>query len=120
MTFSELIKIIETDVTDNNYKVAADFLLTAITDWPTYNLTESSDLISELKSEVRNRLTYDNLDDYSNSLDLEKDAWKIEAISSLLEMFDFERKNKFDKIVELETIIDRLTRHYRKNNNSNC
>lgn len=38
--------------------------------------------------------------------------WKVEAVHALLEMFDFERKNKFDKNIELESIIEKITRHY--------
>jgi hypothetical protein len=38
----------------------------------------------------------------------------MEAINSLLEMFDFERKNTFDKAIELDTIIRKLTLHYRQ------
>lgn len=113
LTFSELLKIIEIDTTENNYLTAADLLLTAMTDWPTEDLEKSSDIVVQLKKEIKKKLTFDNLDKYSKMLTLDKNAWKVEAISSLLEMFDFERKGIFDKTIELETIIDRLTKHYR-------
>lgn len=113
ITFDELISIFETNKTDNNFKTSADFLLTSVSDWPTENLSESADLILELKKEIKNSLTFDNLEKYSKILRPEKDSWKIEALSSILELFDFERNNIVDRTVELETIIFRITEHYR-------
>jgi hypothetical protein len=110
----KLFDAIENDLTDNNFKTAAEFLNSALTDWPTFNLKEPTDLLTELKKEVQDKLTFTNLDNYSKRLDYGMDPWKAEAISSLLEMFDFERKNLFDKNIELESIIDKITRHYLK------
>lgn len=115
ISYDKLIDAIENDATDNNFKTAADFLNSAVTDWPTQNLKEPSDLLVELKKEVQGKLTYDNIESYSKRLNPSNDAWKIEAVSFLLQMFDFERTNMFDKIVELESIIDKITRHYLKN-----
>ncbi len=39
----------------------------------------------------------------------------MEALSALLEMFDFDRRKMFDRTIELEVIVDRLTQHYRQN-----
>lgn len=110
----KLFDAIENDPTDNNFKTAAEFLNSALTDWPTFNLKEPTDLLAELKKEVQGKLTYANLDNYIKRLDVGADAWKMEAVSSLLEMFDFERKNVFDKNIELEKIIDKISRHYLK------
>lgn len=111
----ELFEAIENDSTNNNFKTAAEFLNEALDDWPTLNLAEPSDLLKELRKEVGGKLTYNNLDNYSKRLGLDTDGmWKIEAVSSLLEMFDFERKSQFDKNIELESIIDKISRHYLK------
>jgi hypothetical protein len=110
----KLFDAIENDLTDNNFKTAAEFLNEAVTDWPTFNLKEPADLLTELKKEVQGKLTYTNLGNYYNRIDLNVDAWKSTAVSSLLEMFDFERKNVFDKNIELENIIDKISRHYLK------
>lgn len=110
----DLFVAIENDPTNNNFKTAAEFLNSAVNDWPTLNLQEPADLLTELKKEVQGKLTYDNIVKYSKRLSPSHDAWKKEATSSLLETFDFERKNVFDKNIELENIIDKITRHYLK------
>jgi hypothetical protein len=112
LSYNELQNAIESDATDNNFKTAANFLLNAVTDYPTFNLKEPTDLVAALRQSINNKLTFDNLDKYLKSLRPDKDAWTMEAINSLLEMFDFERKNIFDKTIELDTIIRKLTQHY--------
>lgn len=114
LTYNELFEAIENDASDNHFKTAANFLESAVTDWPTFNLKEPRDLIKELKGEIKDKLTYDNLDKYLKNLKPNNDAWKIEAVNTLLEMFDFNRQNSFDKTIELEKIIENLTLHYRK------
>ena len=113
LSYDELQNAIENDGTDNNFKTAADFLLSAVTDYPTFNLKEPNDLLTALRLAINDKLTFDNLDKYLKSLSPDKDAWTMEAINSLLEMFDFESKNTFDKAIELDTIIRQLTQHYR-------
>jgi folate-binding Fe-S cluster repair protein YgfZ len=114
LTREELSNALDKDVTSNNFKTAAKFLYNAVNDWPTFNLDEPTDLLAELKKDIRGKLTYTNIVNYSKQLDLSVDAWKAEATSSLLEMFDFERKNVFDKKIELESIIAKITKHYRQ------
>ena len=112
ISYEKLINALESDTTDNCFKIAAEFLDNALRDWPTLDLKEPIDLIAELKKEISDSLTHENLNEYSKRLDLGDDAWKAESISSLLEMFDFDRKSVFDKTIELESIIDKITRHY--------
>jgi hypothetical protein len=114
LSYDELQNAIENDGTENNFKTAADFLLSAVTDYPTFNLKEPTDLVAALRQAINEKLTFDNLDYYLKTLSPDKDAWTIEAINSLIEMFDFERKNIFDKAIELDKIIQQLTQHYRQ------
>ena len=114
LSYDELQNAIENDLTDNNFKTAANFLLSAVTDYPTFNLKEPTDLVAALRQSINSKLTFDNLNYYLKSLSPDKDTWTIEAITSLLEMFDFERKNTFDKTIEIETVIRQLTQHYRQ------
>jgi hypothetical protein len=111
ISYDNLFDVIDNDASDSNFKTAADFLYCAMTDWPT-DLEDTQSLISHLKKEVDGKLTYVCLDNYVKRLDLGIDAWKAAAVSSLLEMFDFERKDSFDKNEELENVIDKITRHY--------
>lgn len=112
ITYNELSYVIENDAIENNFRISAENLLLAINDWPV-DLTEPTQLIYELKKEVNKDLTFDNLDKYLKSLKPEKDAWKIEAISYLIELFELEGNTKIDKTTDLEEIINRLTEYCR-------
>lgn len=116
ISYYKLLEAIENDLAENNFKTSSEFLDSAVTDWPIFDLFEPADLLAELRKEVSGSLTYINLDYYSKRLDLDigLNLWKVEAISSLLEMFDFERNNIFDKNIELENIIEKITKHYSK------
>lgn len=109
----DIFDAIENDPTDNNFKTAAEFVNSAINDWPT-GVEDTKILLDELKKGVSGKLTYINIEIYLKRLHPSQDAWKMEAISSLLQLFDFERKNVFDKNIELESIIDKIARHYLK------
>ncbi len=115
ITSDELTDKIESLTANNKFKTCGEFLLTAINDWPTTNLEEPKDLLDELKNEVKRPLTFDNLKIYSDGLkiDISGNAWKMESVTSLLEMFDFDRNNTFDKEVTLDKLIERLTKHFR-------
>ena len=113
ISFDELFNAIENDSTENNFKTSAAFLISAVTDWPKLNLQEPKDLIAELKLEIKEKLNFDNLKSYVEQLNPNNDAWKMEAVTALLEMFDFDRKGINDKSISLETIVDKLTHHYR-------
>ena len=113
ISFDELFNAIENDSTENNFKTSAAFLISAVTDWPKLNLQEPKDLIAELNLEIKEKLNFDNLKSYLEQLNPNNDAWKMEAVTALLEMFDFDRKGINDKSVSLETIVDKLTHHYR-------
>ncbi len=113
ISFDELFNAIENDSTENNFKTSAAFLISAVTDWPKLNLQEPKDLIAELNLEIKEKLNFDNLKSYLEQLNPNNDAWKMEAVTALLEMFDFDRKGINDKSISLETIVDKLTQHYR-------
>jgi hypothetical protein len=54
----ELQKALDNDETTNNFKTAADLLLSAINDYPTFNLIEPIDLVAELRKEIKDKLTF--------------------------------------------------------------
>ena len=113
LTYDELFNAIDMDSPDNYFKSSAKLLMSAITDWPTF--VEPKDLVEELKKEINHKLIFDNIKNYLKELKPHKDAWKREAICSLLEMFDPERKKLIDKTIDLDTIINQLSRHYKSN-----
>ncbi|MFB9864945.1 hypothetical protein [Rufibacter immobilis] len=116
LTYKELSDAVDTEETDNKFRTAAEFLMQTVSDWPKLDLLEPKDLIEEIRNEVRSNLTFDNLEALLERLNTndEKSTWKRESLSSLLELFDFEKKNIINKETELETIIRKLTKHYRQ------
>lgn len=113
ISYDELFNAIENDSTENKFKTSAELLMSAVTDWPTLNLQEPKDLIAELKSEIKEKLTFSNLESYLKNLKPNNDAWKMQAVTALLEMFDFDRIHNY-KSIDLEIIVDKLTQHYRQ------
>lgn len=108
MTSEELIYLIENKATERNIRAVAENLLEAINDWPIVNLKEPNELISELKKEINNRLTFENINGYLKTLSPEKDSWKMESLSSILEIFHIERHENVDVEIELEKLLERI------------
>lgn len=110
ITSEELINVIENDATESSVKYIAENLLEAINDWPTENLNEPSELISELKKQVIGKLTFENINRFQKTLNVEKDTWKVESLSSVLEIFRKESGENVDTEIELEKILERITK----------
>ena len=105
----------EEDSSDEQLRRLATLLLAAVTDWPTYNLSEPVDLLSELAGEIDAPLTFENISKYNKLLcdDILENAWKIEAMASLLKLFDLEGNGKRDEGIRLDQIIEMMTHRYR-------
>ena len=101
----ELYGKIERDESHNKYKIAAQFLLEAINDWPIPHLSEPKDFLVDLADKIGRPLTLDRIEKYSKALNL-SNRWKAEAISSLIKVLDC------DKTKTLEDIILDITKHY--------
>ena len=108
ITSAELINLIENRVTETNSKAIAENLLEAINDWPKENISEPNELISELKNQINNKLNFENIISYLKTLNVEKDAWKIESLNSILEIFRIETHENVDVEIELEKILERI------------
>ena len=106
---SELSDAIEIDNSDNKIKARAELLLSSITDYPTLNLKEPIDFLNELKNEIGYPLTYELIDNYEKKLTFDNgdNTWKKEALSSVLEMF------YWDKTKTLEELIREISIHYK-------
>ena len=113
LSYKELIDAFENDKTDNNFKIAVGFLINAVNFWPVLKIHEAKDLVLELKREINESLTFENLDNYLKKLYPTETLWKMDALSALLELFDFERTGNFNKKIELDEIISKITVHYR-------
>jgi hypothetical protein len=113
ITTEELIYAVENYATESNFKSVAKILLEAISDWPT-EINEPNELISELKKQINERLTFDNIELFLKTLSVEKDTWKMESLYSILKIFNFERSVNIDRELELEAILEKITKHYRE------
>jgi hypothetical protein len=111
ITFEELMSVLESGSSDKNFLAVVGHIVEALTDWPEEK--ELHEIIPELKYQIKGNLTIANLNDYPKSLNVNSDAWKIESVTLLLKVFDFARDNNFDKSMELEVILDRITKYYR-------
>lgn len=108
ITTEELIKIIENESIEKSLKFIAENLFQAVEDWP-IDVNEPSELISVLKSQIDKPLTFNNIENHLKKLSLKKDGWKMESLSSLLNIFDIASNENVDEEVELEVLLERLT-----------
>lgn len=105
LSSDQLNNLIETAI-DSRTKFIAENLEMAINDWPTLNLSEPQQLINELSMNISDKLTFHNIRRYRNTLCHLKDSWKIESLSSILEMFDTDEAGVKEN---LEDIINRIS-----------
>ncbi|MFZ6676249.1 hypothetical protein, partial [Undibacterium sp. Xuan67W] len=73
-----------------------------------FNLEEPFDLLNELHKEVVGALTFENLRDYDDRLHLSSNAWKKEALFSLLEIFRVSTSCDSLQNVPLEIVLKEL------------
>lgn len=109
ISHSELSDAIECDTSESRLKANAEFLLSAINDYPTLNLNEPIDFLNELKNKIGSPLTYELIDNYEKKLTFDNgdNTWKKEALSSVLEMF------YWDKTKTLDELIREISIHYK-------
>ena len=112
LNFTELISLREDVRADDHYIALSNLLIGAISDWPTINSKEPCDLLNELKTEVNAQLSLENLELFRDKLALEIEAWRIEAVTALLQMFDMAKLNGNETPGDLEEIIYDLSAHY--------
>ena len=111
----ELSDAIETDTSDNKVKANAELLLNAITDYPSFNIKEPIDFLNELKNHIGSPLTFELIDNYEKKLTFNNgdDTWRKEALSSVLEMF------YWDKTKTLDELIIEISKHYKLKQSDN-
>ena len=100
---SQLNSLVDIDKTDHKLKEIAQLFIAAATDWDTVNQTDLSDFIGELKAYFGSPLTKAKI--ANKTLDtFNSNAWRHEAGSSIIEMFDLSEKfynqSDFDKILK--------------------
>ncbi|WP_166437109.1 EF-Tu C-terminal domain-related protein [Niastella caeni] len=95
---AQLEALINIDKADHKRKDIAQLFLNAATDWDTFNQTDISDFVKELKLHFGSPLTKEKIT--NKPLD---NAWRHEAGSSIFQMLDlserFYLQSDFDKIL---------------------
>jgi Rad3-related DNA helicase len=107
LTAENLNDLLDLNNTDKRKTVNAQSLQNAISDYPK-SIEEPIDYLNELKSEIGNILTFDQINTFCKKLNPKNDAWKMESLSEVLEMFD---KNK---TITLDELIIELSDFYKK------
>ncbi|MFT7086559.1 MAG: hypothetical protein ACJAV5_002288 [Vicingaceae bacterium] len=105
LSSDELNDLIHSTSNDRNKRLA-NSLEMALNDWPKPNLSEPDELITELKKVIAGKLTFEALSNYLNGLAPMVDAWKMESLSYIVDMFDTKEARLHD---DLESIINRFT-----------
>jgi hypothetical protein len=106
MLNSEKLIILTESGTNKRNKRLANSLVMALNDWPKTDLSEPDELIRELKKDIVGQLTFEAISNYLNGLDPVVDAWKMESLSYIVDMFDTKEARLHD---DLESIINRFT-----------
>jgi hypothetical protein len=87
------------DISNSKVKIAAKSLVDAINDWPTLNLSEPKDFLLELRIQIGTPLSFERVRNHLKNLSVSNAAWKIEAMSSLLEVFEYDKTKTLDEIL---------------------
>jgi hypothetical protein len=97
---SQLETLVAIEKSDNKFKDIAQLFLNAAKDWDTFDQTDLSDFIKELKDYFGSPLTKDKI--ATKAFNNDK-VWRHEAGSSIIEMLDLSEKSfnqtDFDKIL---------------------
>lgn len=108
ITYAELSELEESEFSNEHNRHIARLVMAACTDWPVLDLEEPLELLDELHKEIVGALTYESLNNYEGRLLVTKDAWKKEALASLLEIFRVPDTRDFIRDVPLEIILKGL------------
>ena len=106
-TYSQLVQISEST---SSLKSSAGFVIDALNDWPELNLKEPSSLISILRNEISGELNLKNISEFLSTLHPNTDAWKIEAIESLIQLYGMANTDWKSADKTLEYILQDIVR----------
>lgn len=105
MDSETLTRIAESTELDDSVREMAGLLSEACSDWPVFNLKKPSELVKEIRCELDGRLTLERLAKYADSLHPVTDAWKLTAMTALLEFFRIATTQGLPDAAELEDAV---------------
>lgn len=106
-TYSTLYNLVEIDKKDHKIKELAVLFLNAMTDWPTYNQTEISKFVNELKDYFGTPITIENIaiKQFNGN-----NAWQVESGSSIADLIDI--STKFSNESNFDNIVNNIINYY--------
>jgi hypothetical protein len=84
----------------NNTLHIQKLLSAAITDYP-LGISTTKELLSELYKKLESPITLNNLERYLSTIDVSKNTWEAESISSLLQLFEGYEEHSLEQIIDL-------------------
>ena len=99
ISLNELQEAIDQDFSGSEIKASGQLFLNAVNDWPMHNFININDFISALHHELGSTLTLERIIEYSKKLYSGNQAWKLEAMSSLIEIFNNDNAKSLESIV---------------------
>jgi hypothetical protein len=101
ITYSTLWNLVDVDRKDHQLKDIAMLFLNAMNDWPTYNQTDITDFIRELKAYFGSPLAVEKIEAKTFN---GQSAWQVEAGSSISALIEISTRlcnqSDFDKIID--------------------
>ena len=85
----------------SNISTKRQILEEAINDYPKKNLGTSKELLFEIHKIIPFPITYPKLKEYSDNLDLTKEAWIAESVESLLQLFGGQEHEPLERIIDM-------------------
>lgn len=105
----QLIDLVNNDANDHLLKKMGLLFVDAMNDWPTHNLNNINKFVQELHNYFGAPLTKESILAKTTSLS-DKDAWRKESASSLLELLDLAETQYQEK--NLEQLLRAIIKHY--------
>ncbi len=99
--------LIALDPKDHKLKDIAVLFLNGMRDWPTYNQTDISDFIKELKEYFGTPLTIERIENIKFN---GQNAWQVEAGASIADLIDL--STKFCNEADFDKIINNVLNYY--------
>lgn len=108
-SIGELKDLVEQDRQEHQLKTIAELFLQAANDWPTFDQTEISDFVNELKKYFGDPLTKENISTKAVSIN-DHNAWRHEAGNSIVEMMSLAERSYRES--NLEKIVIKIVDYY--------
>jgi predicted DNA-binding protein YlxM (UPF0122 family) len=99
---TQMEKLKELGILNNDIKKVVDIFLSALNDWPDTVLT-FDDFESAVHDMIKDTTVKKNIEEFLKRVDLSKRAWEAESLSQIMEVYQF-----YNNDLTLKEIVDDL------------